>query len=80
MTESVPHLEDYFEIETEIATYEGGGHVSSDHLIERIRHWLAHDEERAAVARAGYRRVVSEHTYDRRFEGIFARMGVGPSS
>ena len=75
LTESVPHLEDYFEIGTEIATYENDGQ-----LIEQIRYWLDNEEERAALARAAYRRVISEHTYDRRFDQIFARMGDGLSS
>ena len=34
------------------------------------------DEERAAVAEAGYRRVLDEHTYDHRFQEIFRVAGV----
>jgi spore maturation protein CgeB len=72
LTERVPHLEEYFEIGEEIAAYS-----TTDELIEQVRHWLSHPEERAAVAEAGYRRVRAEHTYDHRFAEIFRRMGLG---
>lgn len=72
LTDRVPYLEEYFDIGREISTFE-----STDDLVEKIRHWLAHPGERAAVADAGYRRVLSEHTYDHRFAAIFERMGLG---
>lgn len=72
LTERVPHLEDYFEPEREVGIFE-----STDELTERIGWWLAHPNERQAVADAGYRRVLAEHTYDHRFGEIFAAAGVG---
>jgi spore maturation protein CgeB len=72
LTDRVAHLEDYFEVGREISTFDSTGD-----LIEKIRYWLAHPDERAAVAEAGYRRVLAEHTYDHRFAEIFARMGLG---
>lgn len=74
LTEYVPHIERYFELEREISTYS-----STDELIAKIRYWLAHPDLRTAVAEAGYQRVLREHTYDRRFSEIFATMGVGGS-
>jgi spore maturation protein CgeB len=71
LTERVPHLDEYFEIGTEIAAYS-----SASEVVEQVRHWLSHPDERAAVAEAGYRRVQAEHTYDRRFAEIFRRMGL----
>jgi spore maturation protein CgeB len=71
LTEHVPHLEEYFDISREIATFHQGGD-----LVEQIRHWLEHPDERAAVADAGYRRVRAEHTYDHRFASIFRQMGL----
>jgi spore maturation protein CgeB len=32
-----------------------------DELIDRIRYYLAHDQERIAIARSGYRRTVNEY-------------------
>jgi spore maturation protein CgeB len=72
LTERVPHLERYFEPGREVALYDG-----ADELVERVGYWLAHEDERAAVAEAGYRRVLAEHTYDHRFEEIFRRLGAG---
>ncbi|MDP1849440.1 MAG: glycosyltransferase [Solirubrobacteraceae bacterium] len=71
LTEHVPHLEDYFDIDREIATF----HSERD-LTEKVRYWLEHPDERAAVADAGYRRVRAEHTYDHRFAAIFREMGL----
>jgi spore maturation protein CgeB len=71
LTERVPHLERYFELGREVAVYDG-----VDDLVEQVGHWLSHDDERAGVAEAGYRRVMAEHTYDHRFEEIFRRLGL----
>jgi spore maturation protein CgeB len=67
----VPHLEDYFVEGEEIGVFD-----NEDDLIPQIRYWLEHPEERAAVAEAGYRRVLAEHTYDDRFEEIFRVAGL----
>jgi spore maturation protein CgeB len=66
LTERVPHLERYYAYDEEI-----GVHDDTDSLIERTRYWLDHPDERAAVAAAGYRRTLAEHTYDHRFAAIF---------
>jgi spore maturation protein CgeB len=71
LTELVPHLEEYFEIGVEADAYS-----STDELAERIAHWLDRPQERAAVAEAGYRRVLAEHTYDHRLGAIFGRIGL----
>jgi spore maturation protein CgeB len=71
LTERLPHLERYFELGREVAVYDG-----PDDLVEQVGYWLSHDSERAAVAEAGYRRVLAEHTYDHRFEEIFRRLGL----
>jgi spore maturation protein CgeB len=66
LTERVPHLERYYAYDEEI-----GVHDDTDSLIERTRYWLDHPDDRAAVAAAGYRRTLAEHTYDDRFAAIF---------
>jgi spore maturation protein CgeB len=71
LTDRVPYLERYFELGQELAVYD-----SSDELFEQIEYWLSHEDERAAVADAGYQRVLAEHTYDHRFEAIFAVAGL----
>jgi spore maturation protein CgeB len=54
-------LERHFEINREIVIY-----MDRDDLIEKVRYYLKHDEEREAIAEAGYRRAASQHTYARR--------------
>ena len=71
LTERVPHLERYFELDQEVAVYEG-----VDDLIEKVRYWLDHPQERQRVADAGYHRVLAEHTYDHRFAAIFQELGL----
>lgn len=71
LTDRVPHLEDYFELDREVGVFE-----SNDDLVGRIGWWLERHDERQAVAEAGYRRVLAEHTYDHRFREIFAAAGL----
>jgi spore maturation protein CgeB len=39
------------------------GYRSLDDLIDKIRYYLAHDDERERIARAGYRRVMTEYRH-----------------
>lgn len=71
LTERVPHLDRYFDFGREVAVYDG-----EDDLVDQVGYWLGRDDERAAVAEAGYQRVLAEHTYDQRFTAIFATMGL----
>lgn len=67
LSEAVPHVDDYFTIGSELATFEGEGD-----LIEKIRYWLEREDHRAQAAGRGYARVRADHTYDQRFAKIFA--------
>lgn len=71
LTERVPHLERYFVPGEEIGVY-----GDLDDLVVQLPIWLEDETRRARVAEAGYRRVLREHTYDRRFAEIFATLGL----
>ena len=71
LTEAVPHLDEYFVPGREVGVF-----ASSDDLVEQVDYWLAHPSERAAVAEAGHRRALAEHTYDHRFAAIFSAAGL----
>jgi spore maturation protein CgeB len=71
LTQRAPDLEHYFDVGREIAVFDG-----RDELIQQVEHWLSNPEERAQVAEAGRRRVLAEHTYDRRFTDIFRTAGL----
>ncbi len=47
-----------------------------DDYIEKIKYYLAHDDEREAIAKAGYERTIREHTYEARFREIFRQLGL----
>lgn len=71
LTEAAPRLEEYFVPGREVGVYE-----DPDDLVVQIERWLSRPEERAAVAAAGHRRALEEHTYDHRFAAIFAEAGL----
>jgi len=54
-------LDELFEIGQEIVVYQDDAE-----LLEKIAYYLANEEEREAIARAGQRRTLKEHTYAHR--------------
>lgn len=71
LTGRADNLDDYYVMEKEIGLFE-----DMKDLVGRIRFYLDNEEARAAVAEAGYRRTVQEHTYAHRFSEIFGEMGL----
>lgn len=62
LTNYAPFLEDHFVIGREIQIY-----TSPTEAREKIEYFLAHDEERSRICRAGRARVARDHTYVTRF-------------
>jgi hypothetical protein len=60
-----PELEACFRIGTECVVF----HHERD-LLEKIKYYLNHPEERVAIAQAGQRRTLSEHLYSHRLENL----------
>ncbi len=71
MTDRADNVEEYFVPGKEIILF-----TDTADLIEKAKYYLAHDEEREAIRKAGYERTVREHTYANRFDHIFKVMGV----
>jgi len=71
LTGRAENLDQYYADGKEIVIFD-----HPDDLIMKIRYFLEHEEERAAIARAGYDRTIREHTYARRFETIFREIGL----
>lgn len=57
LTEYVPEIEKYFDIGKEIVCFR-----NTEEMINKIIYYLVHNEERQAIARAGWKRAASEHT------------------
>lgn len=70
MVEYQEELERFFEIGRELVCYDG-----PEDLVGKIRHYLAHEDEREAIRLAGRQRCLREHTWHRRFEAAFKAMG-----
>lgn len=64
-------LEHYYEIGKEIGIYS-----DPDDLVEKVRMYLKDESLMDAMAQAGYRRTLDEHTFAHRFEAVFKRIGV----
>lgn len=75
LTEQLPHLDQYYVAGREVGVYDG-----HDDLIDQVGYWLGRPDERAAVAEAGYRRTLAEHTYDHRFAAIFSAAGLAQAA
>jgi spore maturation protein CgeB len=71
LVEYMPELEDFFEIGREIVCYH-----DLDDLVDRAAYYLAHDQERERIRKAGYRRAVNDHTWQKRLAQAFAQMGL----
>ncbi len=71
MVEYMPELGEFFTYEKEIV-----GYKNKDELLEKIRYYLAHDEEREAIRLAGYKRAITDHTWQKRFSELFKMIGL----
>ena len=67
LTDAGSNLGELFEPGREVVVYDGAGD-----LVAKLDHYLAHDDERVAIARAGQERTLREHTYGRRIEELAA--------
>jgi len=71
LTGRADDLHRYYDVGTEVLCF---GETVGD-LIAQIRTLLKDEAQCRAVAEAGYRRTLAEHTYAHRFEAIFRQMG-----
>ena len=69
LTEHLDEIGLHYEIGREVVTFR-----SPAELVDRSRYFLRHEEERARIARAGHERARRDHTWTRRFEGLFAEL------
>jgi spore maturation protein CgeB len=65
----VEHLSDYLDKDKELVVYK-----DINDLASKIFYYLGNDQERKDIENNGYRRVIDEHTYEKRFKEIFKKM------
>jgi len=65
LTEYAPGLEQFYRVGKEIAVFH-----NMEELERQIRYYLAHPDERDAIAKAGYERTLRDHTYDIRLKQV----------
>ena len=73
LTQPAEDLHTYLEPGVDCATFE-----CVDDLVDQVRYYLEHEEQRCAIAQRGYRRTLAEHTYAARFASIFGQAGLQP--
>jgi spore maturation protein CgeB len=71
LTEYMPELGEFFELGREVICY----HDAAD-LVDKVKHYLAHDQEREAVGVAGHQRALRDHTWQKRLKQAFAEMAL----
>jgi spore maturation protein CgeB len=64
-------LDAYYQPDREVGCFS-----SPSQLTDQLKHYLTHEDERAAVAEAGYQRTLRQHTYVHRFSDIFGHIGL----
>jgi spore maturation protein CgeB len=58
ISDCADHLERVYSVGTEVVGYRG-----ADELIEKLRYYLSHDQERSCIAKAGYQRVMRDYRF-----------------
>lgn len=71
ITEYQEELGEFYRIGNEIVCYK-----DRNELVDKIKYYLAHAEEREKIRKAGYERAIKDHTWERRFEKAFKEIGV----
>lgn len=59
------NLNELFEVGKEIVTYE-----SPEEMVEKIEYYMSHEDERIMVAKAGQKRTLRDHTYEKRMQQL----------
>jgi spore maturation protein CgeB len=71
LTQTADFLQEYYQPGKEVEIFE-----NETELVEKVRYYLHHHEERDRIRLEGHHRTVAEHTYDARFRQIFRTLGI----
>jgi len=71
LTGHTEEIREFYEVGKEIDTYR-----SPEELVEKTRFYLAHPDAAERLREAGYRRATRDHTWAKRFEELFRKVGL----
>jgi hypothetical protein len=72
LTDDKPNLGELFRVGAEVVAYR-----DAEECVDRVRHYLAHEAERAAIAKAGQRRTLADHSFEIRMRELIEIIGRG---
>ena len=64
-----PGVHEFFEVDKEVVCFD-----SKEEMLDKIRYYLAHDDKRERIAKAGRGRLLREHTWAHRVERMLSCM------
>ena len=73
LTDYVDELENYFDIGREIVCYK-----DREDLVQKIKYYLEHENERRQIAENGYRACLEQHPWINRFRDILKELNTMP--
>jgi hypothetical protein len=65
-------IQEFYETGKEIDTYR-----TAEELVDKAKFYLGHPEAAERLREAGYRRALRDHTWKRRFDDLFHKIGLG---
>jgi spore maturation protein CgeB len=68
-------IDRYFKVGTECDTF-----TSERELLDKVRYYLAHPDQRREIALAGQRRTLSEHLYSHRLKTLMDMVQAGQAA
>lgn len=71
ITDYIAELKKYFKFDDEIVVYK-----NIKDLVEKIKYYSKNQDELEEIRRNGYERSLRDHTYKKRFQDIFEKIGV----
>ena len=71
LTGHTEEIAECYDLGREIDTYR-----SPDELVEKTKYYLSHGDAAEKLREAGYRRALRDHTWRRRFEELFQKIGL----
>jgi hypothetical protein len=72
LTDDKPNLGEIFRVGAEVVAYR-----DAHECVDRIRYYLAHEAERAAIAKAGQARTLADHSFEHRMRELIEIIGRG---